>query len=68
MARADGFVSPFDILVAALIAAAMLAATVVAAAVSTLSMLVVVVVALDVWIIAEIIRKKRLDCRVARAE
>ena len=46
----------------------MLAATVVAAAVSTLSMLVVVVVALDVGIIAEIIRKKRLDCRVARAE
>ena len=39
----------------------MRAATVVAAAVSTIVMLVIVVVALDVRIIAEIVRKIRLD-------
>ena len=41
------------------------AATVVATAVSTVAVLVIVVVALDVRIIAEIVRKKRLDCCVA---
>ena len=44
----------------------MRAATVVATAVSTVAVLVIVVVALDVRIIAEIVRKIRLDCCVAR--
>ena len=43
------------------------AATVVAAAVSTIVVLVIVVVALDVRIIAEIVRKIRLDRCIARA-
>ena len=47
-------------------AAVMRAATVVAAAVSTIAMLVVVVVALDVRIIAEIVRKIRFDRCIAR--
>ena len=42
------------------------AATVVAAAVSTIVVLVIVVVALDVRIIAEIVRKIRLDRCIAR--
>ena len=42
------------------------AATVVAAAVSTVTVLVIVVVALDVRIIAEIVRKIRLDRCIAR--
>ena len=50
---------------ATMTAAVMRAATVVAAAVSTIVVLVIVVVALDVGVIAEIVRKIRLDCRVA---
>ena len=46
--------------------AVMRAATVVAAAVSTIVVLVIVVVALDVRIIAEIVRKIRLDRCIAR--
>ena len=45
--------------------AVMRAATVVAAAVSIIVVLVIVVVALDIRIIAEIVRKIRLDCCVA---
>ena len=44
----------------------MRAATVVAAAVSTIVVLVIVVVALDIRIIAEIVRKIRLDRCIAR--
>ena len=47
-------------------AAIVRAASVVAAAVSTVAVLVIVVVALDVRIIAEIVRKKRLDRCIAR--
>ena len=47
-------------------AAVVRTATVVAAAVTALAVLVIVVVALDVGVIAEIIRKKRLDCCIAR--
>ena len=47
-------------------AAVMRAATVVAAAVSTVAVLVIVVVALDIRIIAEIVRKIRLDRCIAR--
>ena len=46
--------------------AVMRAATVVAAAVSTIVVLVIVVVALDIRIIAEIVRKIRLDRCIAR--
>ena len=46
---------------ATMTAAVMRAATVVAAAVSIIVVLVIVVVALDVRIIAEIVRKIRLD-------
>ena len=46
--------------------AVMRAATVVAAAVRTIVMLVIVVVALDIRIIAEIVRKIRLDRCIAR--
>ena len=66
-ARADETVSPCDVLVAAMTAAVVRTATVVAAAVSTVVVLVIVLVALDVGVIAEIIRKKRLDCHVTRA-
>ena len=52
---------------AAMTAAVVCTATVVAAAVSTVVVLVIVLVALDVGVIAEIIRKKRLDCHVTRA-
>ena len=45
--------------------AVMRAATVVAAAVSTIVVLVIVVIALDVGVIAEIVRKICLDCCVA---
>ena len=51
---------------ATMTAAVMRAATVVAAAVSTIVVLVIVVVALDVRIIAEIVRKIRLDRCIAR--
>ena len=44
----------------------MRAAPVVAAAVSTVAILVVVVIALDVGVIAEIVRKIRLDRCIAR--
>ena len=47
-------------------AAVVRAATVVATAVSTVAVLVIVVIALDVGIIAEIVRKKRLDRCIAR--
>ena len=47
-------------------AAIVRAATVVTTAVSTVAVLVIVVVALDVGVIAEIVRKKRLDCCIAR--
>ena len=47
-------------------AAIVRAASVVAAAVSTVAVLVIVVVALDVRIIAEIVRKIRLDRCIAR--
>ena len=47
-------------------AAVMRAAAVIAAFVSLFSVLVIVVVALDVRIIAEIVRKKRLDRCIAR--
>ena len=50
---------------ATMTAAVVRAATVVATAVSTVAVLVIVVVALDVRVIAEIVRKKRLDCCVA---
>ena len=66
-ARADETVSPCDVLVAAMTAAVVRTATVVAAAVSTVVVLVIVLVALDIGVIAEIVRKKRLDCRVTRA-
>ena len=46
--------------------AVMRAATVVATAVSTVAVFVIVVVALDVRIIAEIVRKIRLDRCIAR--
>ena len=46
-------------------AAVVRAATVVATAVSTAAVLVIVVVTLDVGVIAEIVRKKRLYCCVA---
>ena len=42
------------------------AATVVATAVNTVAVLVIVMVALDVGVIAEIVRKKRLDRCIAR--
>ena len=48
-------------------AAVVCTATVVSAAVTALAVLVTVVVALDVGVIAEIICKKCLDCRVTRA-
>jgi len=51
---------------ATMTAAVVRAATVAATAVSTACVLVIVVVALDVRIIAEIVRKKRLDCCIAR--
>ena len=47
-------------------AAVVRAATVVATAVSTVAVLVIVVVALDVGVIAEIVRKIRLDRCIAR--
>ena len=47
-------------------AAVVRAATVIATAVSTVAVLVIVVVALDVRIIAEIVRKIRLDRCIAR--
>ena len=50
---------------ATMTAAVMRAATVVAAAVRTIVVLVIVVVALDVGVIAEIVRKKCFDRRVA---
>ena len=55
-------VSPCDVLVAAVPTA-----TVVAAAVSTVAMLVIVMIALHVGVIAEIVRKIRLDRTIARA-
>ena len=68
-ARADETVSPCDVLVAAMTAAVVRTATVVAAAVSTVVVIVImiVLVALDIGVIAEIVRKKRLDCHVTRA-
>ena len=66
-ARADDFVSPCVVLVAAMSAAVVRTATVVAAAVSTVVVLVIVVVALDIGVIAEIVRKIRLDRCIARA-
>ena len=51
---------------ATMTAAVVRAATVVAAAVSTACVLVIVVVALDVGVIAEIVRKIRLDRCIAR--
>ena len=51
---------------ATMTAAVVRAATVVAAAVSTIVVLVIVVVTLDIRVIAEIVRKKRLDCCIAR--
>ena len=47
--------------------AVMRTATVVAATVSTVAMLVIVMFALDIGVIAEVIRKKCLDCRVTRS-
>ena len=41
-------------------------ATVVATAESTVAVLVTVVVARNIGVIAEVVRKKRLNCRVAR--
>ena len=64
-ARADETVSPCDILVAAMTAAVVCSAFMVAAAVTTLAVLTVVVVTLDVGVIAEIVRKEGLNCRVA---
>ena len=52
---------------AAMTAAVVCTATVIAATVTALAVLVIVLVALDVWVIAEIVRKKRLDCHVTRA-
>ena len=46
-------------------AAVVRAATVISTMMPTFSVLVVVVVALDVGVIAEIVRKKRIDRRVA---
>ena len=46
--------------------AAMTAAVVCSATVTALAVLVIVVVALDVGVIAKIVRKIRLDCCVAR--
>ena len=52
----------------AMSAAVVRTATVIAAAVTALAVLVIVVVALDVGMIVEVVRKKRLDCRIARAD